>query len=244
MELSVYRFVTLPSLREIVPKRYYSQFKWSESTDERAAIILFQHGRNEILTAETVQKVCSSLFDLNEKFRIAIGTDRNFTREATQVLASFGFRLPNVPPPAPSPKKISPFPQRVNYSSPHHAASSKIENWETANKLLGCLGVKNRDYAIFALPDDSYIQCLGSKTALTVEARIYHPDRSFKHIVFGKGPLTGQRTTVGKETGFVTIDTSQRLKMRDARLIIRQFLESRTFPENFSQLDITDRFSD
>jgi hypothetical protein len=75
-------------------------------------------------------------------------------------------------------------------------------------KLLGYLDPEKRHYAIFDLPDGSYIQCLGGKKVLTAEARVYHPAGRFTHWVFGKGNLSGQRTTVGSRLGKVTIDTS------------------------------------
>lgn len=86
---------------------------------------------------------------------------------------------------------------------------------------------------MFELPDGSYVQCRGRKTALTVEARECRPDGSFTHWVFGRGDLTGQPGWVGPRENRVQLDTSQVLTLRDARLIIRQFLETRTFPTQF-----------
>ena len=134
------------------------------------------------------------------------------------------------------------FPEPVHYSRTD-SPGWKIKDWDTANTLLSYLEPNKRHFAIFELPDHSYAQCLGQKTALTVEIREYHPDGSFTHWIFGKDKPTGEMTQVGGDAGIVNIDSSQVLKMRDARLIIRQFLEERTFPEKYQKLDITERFA-
>jgi len=133
------------------------------------------------------------------------------------------------------------FPEPVHYMRTDTPGWT-IKDWDTANHLLSYLEPEKRHFAVFTLPDDCYIQCLGRKTALTVEARVYENPDSFTHYVFGKGPIVGKQTKVGGTEGEVTIDESQVLQMRDARLIIRQFLETRTFPEHYVRHDITSMF--
>ena len=135
------------------------------------------------------------------------------------------------------------FPGTVRYSRTDAPAGWDIRDWDTANKLLGYLEPERRHYAIFAFDDNCYVQCLGCKTALTVEARVYSDTTSFQHFVFGKADATGETTTVGNLENCVTVDTSQVLKMRDARLIIRQFLETRTFHNRYVTTDVTDKFN-
>lgn len=120
----------------------------------------------------------------------------------------------------------------------------KIRDWETANKLLSYLEIERRHFAVFTLSNNSYAQCLGSKTALTVEVREQHADGSFTHWVFGRGPLVGQATSVGPASGPVTVDQSQVLTMRDARLIIREFLEWRTLSSRYDRQDVSERFKE
>lgn len=133
------------------------------------------------------------------------------------------------------------FPEQVHYSRTS-CPGWKIKDWDTANKLLSYLEPNKWHFAIFELADNSYIQCLGSKTALTVEAREYDKSGNYKHWVFGKGEITNETTKVGGEAGQVEVDKSQVLTMRDARQIIRQFLESRSFPERYQKQDVTYRF--
>eukprot|EP00825_Cyclidium_porcatum_P008547 TRINITY_DN14263_c0_g1_i4.p2 TRINITY_DN14263_c0_g1~~TRINITY_DN14263_c0_g1_i4.p2 ORF type:complete len:128 (-),score=25.72 TRINITY_DN14263_c0_g1_i4:26-409(-) len=58
------------------------------------------------------------------------------------------------------------FPERVHYSRAD-GAGWPIKDWATANQLLGYLNAVRNHFVVFELPDHSYIQCLGSKTALT-----------------------------------------------------------------------------
>jgi hypothetical protein len=126
------------------------------------------------------------------------------------------------------------FPEPVHYSRTDCPTGWKIRDWETANKLLSYFEPERRPFAIFTLPDKSYVQCLGAKTRLTV---------AFTHWVFGRGTLTGSSERIRVSTGDVTADTSQLLSMRDARLIVRQFLEARTFPSVYHRHDVAERFT-
>ena len=134
------------------------------------------------------------------------------------------------------------FPEPVHYSRTD-SPGWKIRDWETANQLLSYLEPELRPFAIFTVPDNSYVQCLGTKKRLTVEVRAYHQDGSFTHWVFGRGALTGSSERIEVSTGHVTVDASQLLTMRDARLIIRQFLEARTFPTRYLRQDVTEHYT-
>jgi hypothetical protein len=109
--------------------------------------------------------------------------------------------------------------------------------------LLRYFDSERRPFAVSTLSDKSYIQCLGEKTRLTVEARQFQPDGSYTHWVFGRGAPNGTQERIEVSTGAVTVDSSQILAMRDARIIIRQFLETRTFPLAYYRQDVTDRFA-
>jgi hypothetical protein len=135
------------------------------------------------------------------------------------------------------------FPEPVHYSRADCPAGWKIRDWETANKLLSYFDSERRPFAIFALPDNSYVQCLGTKTRLTVEARVFRSDGSFTHWVFGRGEPVGSQERIEVSSGVTVVDSTQLLAMRDARLIIRQFLETRTFPADYYRQDVTERFT-
>ena len=65
---------------------------------------------------------------------------------------------------------------------------------------------------------------------------------ALSHWVFGIAAPLGVLECVKVSTGTLTVDTTQLLAMRDARLILRQFLETRTFPLGFHRQDVTERF--
>jgi len=101
-----------------------------------------------------------------------------------------------------------------------------IKSWDTANKLLGYQNAEGPSFSIFTVGNGSFVQCAGGKTRLTIEARIIGENDTFQHYRFGKGPLTGQQAEIECNCGPILVDRSQVLKMRDARLIIRHFVET------------------
>lgn len=135
------------------------------------------------------------------------------------------------------------FPEPVHYIRADCPTGWKILDWETANKLLSYLDSDRRPFAVFTLPDNSYVQCFGAKKRLTVEAREFRTDGSFTHWVFGRGQPIGREEQIVTSTGSVTADVTQLLAMRDARIIIRQFLETRTFPAVYFRQNVTERFN-
>jgi hypothetical protein len=239
MKYRVYRCLDLAALRKVIPKRFHPQLKGPEFASPKAVAIVFDQRDKSVISAETIRQVLKSAGSLEESLKLAVA--RNLTREGAQLLTVAGFRLLTATKPNAG---IGPtlFPERVCYSRPGAYPGWHIKDWETANKLLGFLDPDTKNFAIFALPDDSYIQCLGSKKALTVEARIYDSEKRFRHWVFGKGSPSGRKVTVGGIAGQVTVDSSQSLKMRDARLIIRQFLASRSFSQGYFAQEVTERF--
>jgi hypothetical protein len=202
--------------------------------------VIFKLTRKEILTSTAVRQLLAVIGDFEEPLKIAAGG--NLTREAADILTKAGFRV--LSRTEPSDKQTStPFAERVLFSRAENPTGWNVKDWETANRLLGYLDPEKNPYAIFSLSDGSYVQCLGAKKALTVEARVYDSNGQFTHWVFGKGNPSGRQTTVGSHLDRVTIDESQLLQMRDARLIIRQFLETRTFPQRYHPQEVTERFT-
>jgi hypothetical protein len=101
-----------------------------------------------------------------------------------------------------------------------------IKSWEDANKLLGHQKTEGPSYTVFTISNGSYVQCAGGKTELTVEARVIEQGGSFKHFRFGKGKLSGRQVEIECSCGPIKVDETQALKMKDARLIVRHFVES------------------
>lgn len=66
----------------------------------------------------------------------------------------------------------------------------------------------------------------------------------FTHVVFGTGTLSGNQTHIECSIGPIQVDTTQVLAMRDARRIIRRFVETRSFHPDFTATDVTARFAE
>lgn len=134
------------------------------------------------------------------------------------------------------------------FSSPVHYSREgtpgwKIKNWDAANKLLSYLDPKVRSFAIFERDDRSYVQCAGAKRGLTVEARVYGKRGKFKHYRFGRGEPVGRMVSIRCSVGPIRVDETQLLQLRDARIIMRQFLEEGTFPDKYVATEIGQEFT-
>lgn len=119
----------------------------------------------------------------------------------------------------------------------------QLRSWEDATNLLSYLKPDGPSSATFTLDAGSYVQCAGSKTRLTVEARVLDSTGAFSHYVLGKGSLKGIVETIECTVGPINVDESQVLTLRDARKIIRYFVEEDSgFPEDYYAQDVSSRF--
>ena len=117
-----------------------------------------------------------------------------------------------------------------------------IESWDNANHLLGYQNVDGPSYTMFTLDDGSYIQCAGGKKRLTVEARTITTDKNFEHYRFGKSELVNNMESIECNCGPIEVDLSQVLSMKDARIIIREFIENdKKLSNKYIATDITEQ---
>lgn len=119
----------------------------------------------------------------------------------------------------------------------------QLHSWDDANHLLSYLKPDGQSFAAFTLSDGSYVQCAGRKTRLTVEARVVASRAKFRHYVFGKGAPTGETESIACAIGPIEVDRTQLLAMRDARLLIREFVERRRLHDSYYAQDVTLRFA-
>lgn len=118
-----------------------------------------------------------------------------------------------------------------------------IKSWDDANTLLGYQKAEGPSYTVFTLCNGSYIQCAGGKKQLVVEARVISENGSFNHYRFGLGNSSGKPQTIECNCGPITVDESEALTMRDARLIIRHFVENKgELLGKYNTTDITKMF--
>ncbi len=116
----------------------------------------------------------------------------------------------------------------------------KLKSWDSANKLLGYQNADGPSFTIFTLDNGSYVQCAGGKRRLTVECRVFDLNGEFRHYRFGKGDPNDSVAVIECACGPIRVSESQVLTMRDARLIIRHFVESGGgLHSRYRALDIT-----
>jgi len=131
-----------------------------------------------------------------------------------------------------------PFPDKV-LLHPSNGGVIFIYDWSVALARLSYFAREAPDHIVFEMPDGSYAQCAGTKTCLTVETRTYRPDFTFTHLTWGIGKPSGRRSNVEGSGGLIDVDSSQVLQMRDARIILKGFIEGETIPPRYHATDST-----
>ena len=91
MNLVIQRHVSSTKARQLVPRRFASHFGDRDFAVGESAFLIFPHSHNEVVLSSHARRALGRLVELSEPVRIAIGFD--FTREASHLLASCGFRL-------------------------------------------------------------------------------------------------------------------------------------------------------
>ena len=91
VKFKVHRHVGAQALRGLIPKRYHSQFRWSEFDAAQTALLLFRYDQDDVVISSIVSRALHSTTDLSEQFRVAVGG--NFTTEAASFLAEAGFHI-------------------------------------------------------------------------------------------------------------------------------------------------------
>ncbi|CAM2823383.1 hypothetical protein FPL22_04750 [Rariglobus hedericola] len=125
-----------------------------------------------------------------------------------------------------------PFPGKV-LLHPANGGVIFLYDWEIVLSRLSYFANKGPDFIVFELKDGSYVQCAGSKNQLTIETRTYDSERNFKHLTWGRSICTGVKTGIESMDGYIEVDTSQVLQMRDARIIIKAFIEREEIPQKY-----------
>ena len=66
-----------------------------------------------------------------------------------------------------------------------------------------------------------------------MEARVNGKRGKFKHYRFGRAEPVGKTASIRCSVGPIRVDETQLLTLRDARIIMRQFLAEGTFSEKY-----------
>src|SRR5204862_5733536 len=91
MKFKAYRHLGSRTFRGLIPKRYHSQFTWSDFDGAETVLLMFAHDRKDVVLSSTVRQALDSIHDLSERLRVAVSG--GFTVEAEALLTDTGFRI-------------------------------------------------------------------------------------------------------------------------------------------------------
>jgi hypothetical protein len=134
-----------------------------------------------------------------------------------------------------------PFPDKI-LLHPSNGGVIFIYDWSVALARLSYFAREGPDHIVFELSDGSYVQCAGTKTCLTVETRVYDADSRFRHCTWGIGSPSGIKAQVAASAGVIEVDSTQILQMRDARIILKEFIEGQPISPKYQAFDRTKFF--
>ncbi len=115
---------------------------------------------------------------------------------------------------------------------------------KTIESNLNKLNGKTISFAILTdTTTNSYIQCAGNKTKLTVELRHYNKN-TFKHYVLGKkvNKKNVAWTQIHCKVGPINLQLNEVLTLKDAEELFANFLEGKSFSKKFMKRNITKIF--
>ncbi|GLC30615.1 hypothetical protein [Clostridium omnivorum] len=99
-----------------------------------------------------------------------------------------------------------------------------------------------KSFCILTADDESYVQCAGAKSKLTIEYRKY-TSKSFSHYVLSRQPIEDENISVRYSGGYITVKKNEALTSKDAVYIFERFLNTQHLPEEYNLRETTNIFS-
>ncbi|MFT3682284.1 MAG: hypothetical protein QM791_18570 [Ferruginibacter sp.] len=96
-------------------------------------------------------------------------------------------------------------------------------------------------FIILEAPERHYMQCAGDINQLTVEARFYTADTSFKHFVIGTNGHSKVWHQINCAVGPINVLGHEVLNCNHALELFSYFLLQKKVKENYSQRNVTKR---
>jgi hypothetical protein len=104
----------------------------------------------------------------------------------------------------------------------------------TFGEVLSNLDGEHNSFFILGHEKGNYIQCGGSKTACTVEFRIYESPTQYKHYVVGHATGLREPASVKMSEGPVRVQEGEVLSAVEAGRLFDLFFAGQAFPEEFA----------
>ncbi len=100
------------------------------------------------------------------------------------------------------------------------------------------LNSSTNSYVILESGND-YIQCAGSTDHLTLEARIYNLDGSFKHYVIGRKDTSKVWHTIECKVGPIRVLGHEDLSIEDAKSVFSYFYKNNEISPDYNKRNAT-----
>lgn len=101
-------------------------------------------------------------------------------------------------------------------------------------EVLKKLDPKKNSFYILEHDSGNYMQCGGSKTACTVELRVYDGPNEYKHYVVGHTDGSKQSASVKMSGGVVNVQKGEVLSAVEAAELFSLFVADKDFPKKYA----------
>jgi hypothetical protein len=101
-------------------------------------------------------------------------------------------------------------------------------------ELLNKLDPKKNSFYILEHDNGNYLQCGGSKTACTVEFRVYDGPKKYTHYVVGRQEGSTQPASIKMSRGVVDVNKGEVLNVMEAAELFDLFFAGMEFPKKYA----------
>jgi hypothetical protein len=101
-------------------------------------------------------------------------------------------------------------------------------------EALNKLDSNNNSFYILEHEKGDYVQCGGSHAACTVEIRVYHGPKDYRHFVVGRANGSETPGSVKMSGGIVEVKNREVLSAEEAAELFEHFLAGKEFPKKFA----------
>lgn len=115
-------------------------------------------------------------------------------------------------------------------------------SWSDIKSSLRKLDGIKRSHVIMNNETKSYVQCVGSPSAMAIEYRIYG-EKGFRHYVLGyggnKSPLVSTWVYLETGVGQIAVHKNEVLVLEDAERVFRSFFDKGIIPVDMMKRNVT-----
>jgi hypothetical protein len=114
---------------------------------------------------------------------------------------------------------------------------------ETIVNFINQMKPDGNSFCILTASNESYVQCAGAKSKLTIEYRRYEGS-SFGHFVLGSQKDMGKNVSVRYSGGYISVMQNEALTSKDAINVFETFFNTQCIAEGYRLRETTAMFSE